>query len=204
MQKNIEVEMRGSLTDSKFLVIKQKLDKLGSFVQNKKRVLIDYSTLLPEEGVRDRTRDIRIRNTNGSSEIIVKVGGWGGSEQRQELSVPTTASFDDLAQTMRFLGYERGMLCVRNTLVYEYKEVEFALVEVPGHSYYFEAEIVVTDDSRVESARDKITEILSEFELETFSDEAFYQYIETLNKEANEVFDATAANSDFFESHYQI
>ena len=42
------------------------------------------------------------------------------------------------------------MLCVRKSKVYEYEGIEFALVEVPGHSYYYEAEKMAHENEDAE------------------------------------------------------
>lgn len=185
MAENIEVELRGRLDSEQYKKLTDIFSEEGKFLQEKKRVFIDYSTFLEGEGVRERQRDIRIRNTNGESEIMIKLGGWGGNEHREELSVPTNASFDTLAKAMNALGYRKGVLCVRYTKAYTYKNIEFALVEVPSHSYYFEAEKMVASDHDMESAKQEIRTVCGELGLEVFSDEALYSYIETLNKEAN-------------------
>lgn len=191
--KNIEAEVRGLLTKSEFDALSSFLSKNSAFKQKKERVLIDYSS-----GVRDRKKDIRIRETNGIPEIIIKLGSWGGSEKREEISVHAEkGSFEDLVRAFGELGYTKGVLCVRNSLVYDYKNVEFALVEVPGHSYYFEAEILSTA-ADAHKAEAELLALCDELKLKTFTDEAFYAYIETLNREANSVFDYSRYEPGYF------
>ena len=86
MAKDIEVEIRGILNKDQYDQTKTLFEKLASLKENKSRILIDYSTFLPGEGIRDRQKDIRVRVTNGVPEIVVKLGSWGGSESRRELS----------------------------------------------------------------------------------------------------------------------
>ena len=140
MDKNIEIEIRGPLSKKEFDNLVKFFEKKGTKTSEKDRVLIDYSTFL-EGGVEKRKKDIRLRVTNGIPEIIVKVGEWGGTEQRKELSAFTKpGEFDTLVEIFGELGFCKGMLCVRKSKVFEYKDIEFALVEVPGHSFYYEAE----------------------------------------------------------------
>ena len=70
--------MRGFLDPSAIPGLVEKILREGEFVQRKERVLIDYS-----KGIEDRMLDIRLRNTNKVSEIIVKTGAWGGSDARR-------------------------------------------------------------------------------------------------------------------------
>ena len=76
MAKSIEVEMRGTLDSSIIPGLVEKILADGEFIQRKERVLIDYSTCLPEQGIERRKLDIRLRNTNKVSDIILKTGAW--------------------------------------------------------------------------------------------------------------------------------
>lgn len=204
MQKNIEIEVRGPLTGEQYAEMKRFFDKNAKKTNEKERVLVDYSTFLPG-GVTDRTKDIRIRATNGVPEIIVKIGRWGGNEQRKELSVTTApGTFDTLAEIFTALGYTKGILAVRKSHVYEYEGVEFALVEVPGHSYYYEAERMAHSGEDGDSLQKEIVNLCNKLGLNVFSQEGFFAYIEKLNREANEVFDATMVGPDYFKKRFDL
>jgi adenylate cyclase class IV len=204
MEKNIEVEVRGLLSTEEYTKLKSFFDENAEKKEVKDRILIDYSTFLPG-GVEGRKKDIRLRVTNGIPEIIVKLGEWGGSESRKELSVTTApGTFDLLTEIFAALGYEKGVLAVRKSHVYDYKGTEFALVEVPGHSYYFEAEKMAHEG---EDANELITEmnvICEELGITVFSKEEFFSYIQKLNKEANDVFNAPDAPPNFFKENYDL
>lgn len=202
--KDIEVEVRGPLSKEKYLELKNFFDAHGEKITEKDRILIDYSTFLPG-GIAGRDKDIRLRITNGVPEIIVKIGAWGENEQRKELSVTTPyGTFDTLVEIFAALGYEKGMLCERKSHVYNYKNTEFALVEVPNHSYYFEAEKMAHSEQEIAILLKEITDICTELDLTTFGKEEFFKYIETLNKDVNEVFDSSKADSQFFRRRYGI
>ncbi len=203
MSKNIEVELRGLLTADQAKDLTDFLLKNGHPKGEKHRVLVDYSTFLPG-GVRDRKKDIRIRITNGEPELIIKLGGWGGEESREEVSVFTRdTTFDVLARAMSELGYKKGVCAERFSKVFDYKDVEFAIVEVPNHSYYFEVEKMVASNEEPE-ALSELRELCKSLELECLDAEGFYQYIEALNKEANLVFDADKAPKDFFRATFGV
>jgi adenylate cyclase class IV len=204
MQKNIEIEIRGPLTAEKYAELTTFLDAHAKKTCEKDRVLIDYSTFLPG-GVADRQKDIRLRVTNGVPEIIVKIGRWGENEQRKELSVTTApGTFDTLTEIFAALGYEKGMLCVRKSHVYEYKDIEFALVEVPEHSYYYEAEKMAHSDENTDALTKEITDVCGKLNLPIFKKKEFFEYIETLNKEANEIFDASSVASLYFRERFGV
>ncbi|MBP9760181.1 MAG: hypothetical protein KBD24_02315 [Candidatus Pacebacteria bacterium] len=204
MSKTMEIEMRGALPKDSLPALREKLRSEGEFIQRKERVLIDYSTCLPEQGIEGRKLDVRLRNTNKLSEIIIKTGAWGGSDARREYSVKTKDSFDTLVQVYKLLGLTKGVLCVRNIDVYTYRGVEIALVEVPEHSYFFEAEIELSEEDGIESAQAKLTEVLGELHLVAYSDAEYFAYIALLNKEANIFFDTDAESETYFKDTFGI
>ncbi len=204
MMNNIEVEVRGPLSKKQYEHYKDFLSKKGLFVQEKRRVLIDYSTLMPEHDLEKRDKDIRIRVTNNISEIVVKLGSWGDKEARKELSVTTSDSFDTLVQIFAAIGYQTGVLCVRNSMVYLYEDIEFALVEVPGHSYYFEAELLISDRNKKNEAHEKIEFICTKLGMTIFSSEKYFAYVRQLNQEANTVFDFAKYQEGYFKKTFHL
>lgn len=204
MNKNIEVEIRGPLSKKEFEDLIGLFEAEGKKMTERDRILIDYSTFL-EGGIENRQKDIRLRVTNGIPEIIVKIGGWGGVDWRRELSVFTKpGEFDTLVEIFAALGFCKGMLCVRKSKVYEYKGVEFALVEVPGHSYYYEAEKMISDKEDINRITDEIIDMCKNLGLSVFDQKCFFEYINTLNKEANEVFDYQTYIPNYFKNRFGL
>lgn len=204
MNKDIEVEVRGLLSREAYQKVRGYFEKHAKFLEEKERMLIDYSTFLPDEGLRDRKKDIRVRVTNGIPEIVVKLGSWGGSESRKELSFKgCEGEFETLVEIFGQLGFQKGIFAVRKTLAYEYKGVEFALVEVPNHSYYFEAEKMAHGDADFKNVEGEIRGVCREIGLEVIDKEGFFEYIEKLNKEANEVFDFNENKQNFFKNRFE-
>ena len=204
MDKNIEIEVRGPLPEERLDGLVDLFEKEGRKITGKERVLIDYSTFL-EGGVEDRKKDIRLRVTNGIPEIIVKIGEWSGTEQRKELSFfGKPGEFDTLVEIFAALGFRKGMLCVRKSKVYEYKGIEFALVEVPGHSLYYEAEKMASSGDDGEKITEEIKRVCRELGLEMFDKKSFFEYIHRLNGEVNEVFDFSNWTPDYFKKRFGV
>jgi predicted adenylyl cyclase CyaB len=204
MQKNIEIEIRGPLSKTEFNNLKKLFEVKGKKVTEKERVLIDYSTFL-KGGVKNRKKDIRLRVTNNIPEIVVKIGEWGGTEQRKELSVFTKpGEFDTLVEIFGELGFSKGMLCERKSKVYMYKGIEFALVEVPGHSYYYEAEKMAHNKENAEKILAEMTEVCTDLGLSVFDKKQFFKYIQKLNKEANEVFHYKNHKPNYFKNRFGL
>jgi len=205
MEKNIEVEIRGKIAEEKVKEVLDFLGRNGEKKPEKNRVFLDYSTFLPEQGIEKRTKDIRLRATNGVPEIIVKLGNWGGSENRKEISVPTSqGSFDKLVQVFGAIGLEKAILCIRKSYVFQYENVELAIVEVPNHSFYFEAEKMLSPNEDKTKAEKAIRDICKKLRLEPFSDQEFFAYVEKLNQEANEVFDFKNYQEGYFKKRFGL
>ncbi len=205
MKKNIEVEFRGPLTELEYKKLNTFFKKNAKKKTYKHRILIDYSTCLKDAKIKNRNIDIRARITNGTPEMIIKVGKWKASDNRKEISVLLQkGQFSNLVSAYAALGYRKGVLCIRNILVYNYNNIEFALVEVPGHSYFFEAEILLSSEERLETANKKIKETCNNLGLKLFSDADWFNYIEKLNKEANRIFDIDKDGEDYFTKNHNI
>lgn len=193
MKENIEVEVRGLLSEEQYAKLKDFFDNHADLKVQRRRTLIDFSG-----DVENRTKDIRIRNTNNKPEIVIKLGSWGGSESREEILVEVKeGSFKTLVKAFGEMGFKKGVLCVRNSVVYEYKGIEFALVEVPNHSFYFEAEILTTEED-AQKAEEEIRKVCEELGLNPFSKEEFFAYVNLLNQEANSVYDYENFKGDDF------
>lgn len=204
MDKNIEVEIRGLLSKEEFKSLIGLFEAKAKKIVEKDRILIDYSTFL-DGGVENRKKDIRLRVTNGIPEIIVKIGEWGGVENRKELSIfAKKGEFDKLVEVFGELGFCKGILCVRKSKVYEYKGIEFALVEVPNHSYYYEAEKMVDEKEDSEKVINEIKSVCENLGLKIFDKKEFFEYIDKLNKEANEIFDYSKYISGYFKNRFGL
>jgi len=203
--KNIEVEVRGPLSEEQRCELTEKFEKDGKFVEEKNRFMICYPD--PESGslVEDLNTDIRVRNTNGVPELIVKRGKWGeANESRREYSLKgKKGQFHEMIGMLGAMGFCRGMAIVRLGKVYMYKGVEFSLMEVPGHSYFFEAEIMSEEKDKAEALK-TIRAICKELGLSVFSEKEFYAHINVLNEEANKEFKIEDFNDDYFFDRFGI
>ncbi|MEO6508733.1 MAG: hypothetical protein ABIO02_02160 [Patescibacteria group bacterium] len=206
MKKTIEVEQRGPLSKQQFLKLNTFFRKNAVFKSYKERILIDYSTFLPGEGIKDRKKDIRLRVTNRVPEIMIKFGGWGGSENRRELSlISKKGEFDKLVQIFGAIGLVKGALVVTKTNAYKYQGIEFAVVDVSGKKYIFEAEIMMKDKKNIETARKKIESVIKELGLTIYTNDGWYQYIEEINKKnISEIFEFKNYKDGYFKKKYKL
>lgn len=203
--KNIEVEVRGPLTEEHRCELVEKFEKEGKFIENKDRAMVCYPD--PESGslVEDLNTDIRVRNANGIPELIVKKGKWGATdESRREYSLKgKPGQFHEMIEMLGVMGFCQGMAIVRLGKVYMYKGVEFSLMEVPGHSYFFEAEIMSKAEEKEDALRN-IKKVCKDLGLEVFTEKAFFEHINVLNKEANIDFKIEDFSEDYFFEKFGI
>lgn len=201
--KNIEVEVRGPLTETQYKSLMKKFEKEGEFIEDKNRTAICYPD--PQTGslVEDCNIDIRVRNTNGTPELIVKQGKWGAvDESRREFSlIGKEGQFNEMIEMLALMGFDKGVAVVRRGKVFKYQGVEFSLVEVPGHSFFFEAEIM-TGEGEKKKALKEIVDLCRTLGLELFSEQGFYDYINVLNKEANKEFTFEDFSKTYFEDNF--
>lgn len=205
MAKDIEVEIRGILNKGQYNQVKNLFEKLAPLKESKSRILIDYSTFLPGEGIRDRQKDIRVRVTNGIPEIVVKLGSWGGSESRRELLFKgKEGEFETLVEIFGQLGFIKGTLAKRDALVYDYKGVEFALIKTPGQHYFFEAEKMAHSEEDFAKVENEIREVCGELKLEVVSKDEFFEFVDELNKTDNSIFEFKDFKENYFKDKFGV
>lgn len=192
--RDIEVELRGPLSDLEHTTLVEYLTIHGHFVKKQNRFLLDFSTFL--EGVGERKLDVRVRVTNGKVEMVVKKGKFGGTA-REEASVFPQGSLAETLKFMHLLGYEKAVACDRGIVRYEVDGIEVAIQDVrvfskPGtiHSRFFEAEIMA-DESGKDAAVAQIRSFILARGLREFTEEEWNHYVGKMNTEANGIFDYT-------------
>jgi adenylate cyclase class IV len=179
----IEVEHRGRLTAQEFKKIKSFFDKKGKFLGLNKRFSVIYSQAKNDKSKKlcKSPVDLRIRVTNKKGELALKYGKWSGNDARKEFLFPVEPKkIDEMVSFLEILGYYHGVLQATHTYRYLYKNIEFALVDVPGWGYYFEAEII-TDQKLVEKANYKIKEECQKLDIKILDYKGFCELLNDLN-----------------------
>lgn len=178
-----EIEQRGKLSEKKFNELTKFFSKNGKKLDQKNRISLIWCTAKEKIAeVKDEEIDLRLRVTNGHGEVVLKHGKWGGKESRKEFSfaVENLEKFWDYLEFVRILGYHNFLVTETVKNDYEYKGVEFSLVEVPGWGYYFEAEIL-TDEAEIEEAHKKIEETVSSVGLEIITEAGYHELLDSIN-----------------------
>ena len=169
----IEIELRGPLTKNKYQKLLGFLKKEGQFVKEleRKTFLFDIS---------DQTLDLKVRTTNGLSEIVLKKGFWG-ARKREEIILPIeTKLVDEAVKLFALLGYNKGGIAIRDSHIFNYKNIEFAVVRCPKGVYYYEAEFLA--NKNIKNPEKHIENILNELDLKIWSDKEFLNFLKVCNK----------------------
>ena len=181
MTKQIEVEVRGKIQD--FEKTLNNFKEKAKFVEEKDRISFIYFREGAKEvrDVVDDPVDLKLRVTNKKAEIVMKYGKWGSQESRKEFLFPIElGKFGQALEFFKYLNWNNGILMDTKTFVFDYKEIEFALVK-SGEFSYFEAEILVENQEEVEKSLEKIREVCNEMNLLIFESEEFIQLMNDLN-----------------------
>lgn len=188
MDKVIEVEIRGRLNDAEYEKLKTFLVEHGQHIESHERemfLLRDYPGYSHE--FVGRETDIRLRNTNGMCEIMLKnkVGN-----AREEVALQLKDSDLEKAKSIvKALGCSTAVWMHRMKEVYEYEGIEWSVVIAPNNIRYYEAEIAVTTAAEVTAAQAKLEEAASKLGLNVLDDGGTSDLIHQLDTEANKVVD---------------
>ncbi|HEY9582761.1 MAG TPA: CYTH domain-containing protein [Candidatus Paceibacterota bacterium] len=187
LEKTIEVELRGILTEVSYVKLKIFLEQNGKHMKSFNREMYlfrDYPSY--SEDFVGRKLDIRLRNTDGDCEIMLKedIGG-----AREEVSLKLVDhDLNKVKRIMKGLGIKEAIWMQRNKEIYEYKGIHFDLTRCPPSDIlYFEAEMNVSNVSEVQGATNKITSVAKEIGLEVLSDEETRVLIDDLDRKANKL-----------------
>lgn len=174
-----EIEFRGPLAKSGFQKLLKFLRVKGKFLRILRRKTFVYYT-------KDKNLDLKVRTTNSASEIVLKKGFWG-ARKREEIIIPISSKSVKLAQKfLAALGYMEGIIASRETNLFEYENIEFALVKCPKNYYFYEAEFI--NNNSIKDPGAHIKKILKGLGLKVWSEKETYDFLMFCNKKIDEHF----------------
>ncbi len=188
----VEVEIRGRLDEAGYKKLKQFFEQNGRHIESHHRefyLLFDYPGY--HEDPMTREVDIRLRNTDGFCEIMLKRKMSEGNTARHEVSLPLQGNDLTAAiEIVKAFGCKKALKTRRAKDIYEYKGIEWSLVRTPPKNHYFyEAEKAVESGSDMEQVRQELVEAVREFDLEVLEPDAMREYIFFLDREVSEIVD---------------
>jgi adenylate cyclase class IV len=201
MENQIEVEYIGKIDQTDFSRLKQKFLSEGKFKKDKKRISFMYFRGgIPKEisEISNEQTDLRIRFTNKQPELIVKTGSFTGTHARKEISINfLLGDFQKYVDLLSSLDWKIGVIYATETNVYEFKGIEFSLVNIKDYGFNFEAEIL-TSQSGEKEAKKKIELVLKELGLNPFDKKGLDNQCNTINNRTELQFNFSKQKTEDF------
>ena len=185
----IEVEIRGKLNDAEYEKLKSFLSSNGVFKGKHVRemyLLYDYPGY--DHDPIKREVDIRLRNTDGFCEIMVKHKLSDGNHGRKEVSLPLAdRSLETAKKVLSALGCKKGLRMIREKEIFDYEGVEWSLVNCPPKNIkYYEAELEATSTSDIAVIHQQLITQAERVGMSVLDDVQMKEFIEWLDTEVNE------------------
>lgn len=183
----IEVEIRGELTKNEFEELNNFFSEKGNLleVQDREMILLRDTPGYNEDPTL-RDIDIRIRRTNGDTEIMVKEKKSDGNVSRSEHSFKLgNIEIEDAKRFVKYFGSQKGQWMHRKKKVYEYDNVNWALVEAVPGIFYYEAEIEAGNESNLQEKENLLKEKAGKLALKIFTKDEYSEFIKMLGEKVN-------------------
>jgi adenylate cyclase class IV len=185
----IEVEIRGELTKEQHSLLDKKFGIEGKLIEVQDREMVRlFGFSEDEDDIIKRSLDVRVRVTNGHSEIMVKTNITGDNLARREQSFDLgEMDLEEVKSLVKVFGFCEGRWMHRKKKVYMVDGCEWSLVEAVPDIYYFEVEKVAESEEEISNTKEQILNQIHKFNLKSFSDEEYSKFISTLNEKVNKV-----------------
>lgn len=178
---NYVVEVKGPLDEKDFERLNAFFKKNAEFLGERHHFFIDFS------GVHSGKRfEFRVRVHEGVPELVLRL--LGEEKAGREISLKLeSGQLDNLVEFLALMGYEEGVLCERVEKKFVYHGMDFSLVEVPRHSYFFEVK-KFCEEKEIDEARERILGVIKTLSLRAFSEKELFSYIQELKRSVDGVF----------------
>lgn len=183
----IEVEIRGELSKEKFDELEKLFSEKGKLLEEQDREMIllrDTPRYSDDPTLREV--DIRIRKTNGDTEIMVKEMKSENNVARSEKQFKLgQISMDEAKEFVKFFGSQKGQWMHRKKKVYDYLGGHWSLVEAVPGIYYYELEHEVEEGTDLELVKEELIQIANSLSLPHFTSEEYKDFIVMLGEKVN-------------------
>ena len=183
----VEVEIRGELTVEKFEELNNLFSKDGKLLETQDREMILLrDTPRYNDDPTLREVDIRIRCTNGDTEIMIKEMKSQNNVARSEKQYKFgKMTLEEVKEFVGFFGSHQGQWMHRRKKVYEYGNVHWSIVEAVPGIYYFEAEREIENEIDIEKNKKELEEVAENMDLKIMSAEEYKTFIKMLGEKVN-------------------
>lgn len=163
MSKNIELELRAEILKKDFTAIYNKLEKSGKFISETDRLSVMFFG-----NYKNSILDIRIRITNGQSEVVIKKGDWHSHNRTEFSQIISNEQFIDMIKIMSQFGFDSKVGERKNFNFKFPDEIIISLVKA-GDLLYLEIE-KMTDELNQVVDKEKLYNIAKKLGVEVMED----------------------------------
>jgi len=175
-----EIEFRGPLTKNEFQKLLNFFKKEGKFVKRMKRKTFVFEN-------KDKTLDLKVRTTDGVPEIVLKKGFMGAVRREEIILQLKTDSTKEAVRLFSLLGHNKGIIAIRDNYIFNYKNIEFALVKCPNNYCFYEAELI--NNKGIKNPEKHIKDVLKSLNLKAWSEKEVYEFMMYCKKNIDEHFE---------------
>jgi len=175
-----EIEFRGPLTKNEFQKLLSFFKKEAEFIKRMKRKTFVFEN-------KDETLDLKVRTTDGVPEIVLKKGFMGARRREEIILSLKTNSTKEAVRVFSLLGYNKGIIAIRDNYIFNYKNIEFALVKCPNGYCFYEAELI--NNKGIKNPEEHIKEVLESLSLNAWSEKEVYEFMMYCKKNIDEHFE---------------
>lgn len=196
--KSIEVEIRAEIPNAQISEIKTKLKSLGfRFIQSKRRTsLMAYGQVHAKGSGWNLKRyedvDLRARVTNGSAEVVAKIGQTSTHNRAEFSSDVSMEQFYEFACMIGHMGFFAKVGSKRHD-DFRKGKIDVSIVQSPSGIAYIELEIMA-DRKGEAMAHARLKELAAKLHLKTLTHNAFLELCERLTKHDDWEFDGSIAD----------
>ncbi|MCL5436021.1 MAG: CYTH domain-containing protein [Patescibacteria group bacterium] len=186
----IEVEIRGRLTEEIYERLKAQLSSKGESRGKSTRemyLLRDYPGYDKDPTAREV--DLRLRNTDGFCEIMLKYKADSGNHGRREVSLALSENtLDHAKEIVKAMGCKHGLKMLREREEFVVEGVEWVLINCPPKGIkFYEAELTAETESEIPAVRSKLIDQARDLGAEPIlTDEAMRAFLYMLDEQVNE------------------
>ena len=161
--KTYEIELRALLSPEKYEALKKHFDLLTTGIENNADA---YVFLTSELNIK-----VKRQTSKGTAKITVKKGAEYRSDV-EEFELPIdTAHVEKAIALITALGFEKHIPSVQKRIDYDLGEILVSLKDVTNWGPHIEAEIVVTEETEREKAKERLEKFFRELDLIPMTEE---------------------------------
>lgn len=187
-EKTIELELRAEVQIKEIEIVKARLERFGNIHSHTQRLSVMYFG-----SVENKKIDIRVRVTNGQSEVVVKFGSFGAHDRIEVAQAISQEQFIGFVKIFSQFGFA-SKVGERETFNYSLPNNVMASLVVAGSIAYIEIEKISSPEQAKENTK-KLHNIAERFQLDLLkSEDDFDELCKRLDEKVDWLFLGSADN----------